>query len=473
MSYVSGKMPDFKQAVFSIWFRVPQESIDKAHEQYVAAVNSSALTIPPFVGFIPVFSFGPRTTMPGTTLESQSGGSFTVTQYLFACALGWVQQGTNTLTNSFLVTVLDPTRDRDQECSFIGVDCTDAGNPRLCINFLAGNDRPSIDFRLGTGAENSDSNEWHCGLCPCFDLGGNPYCPGYTNTGSQILCDPLETVVAPIITQDQAPFLNSYAPMFRNCIPENNNPNDSIVQQIKADVWHHVLISVDFSHNLLVTGSDFNGISGSDPVMSSAPQLHVAFDDVDIRGTKLNDNLKFQNPVSRPSFFGEPNDLMTFGAQNIAQQESNNINVPFETGGGTIFSQPVTPPMPLPTYNLAVSKIPGGPVGAPCTANYTDQILAVNVGPIQVFTGETIDTASETMRRLFLTQNGKPAGVGLAEAHFRKKPDIKFNSARDWQKGHNHGTSGEFKPTGEIDEFLPKPNLFGAQEPEVLIKPKN
>jgi hypothetical protein len=54
MSYLSVEnLDEFKQAVISLWFKVPQKAIDKAKENY-----SDADPAPPLNGIVPLVVFG-------------------------------------------------------------------------------------------------------------------------------------------------------------------------------------------------------------------------------------------------------------------------------------------------------------------------------------------------------------------------------------------------------------------------------
>jgi hypothetical protein len=132
----------------------------------------------------------------------------------------------------------------------------------------------------------------------------------------------------------------------------------------------------------------------------------------------------------------------------------------YETGLGTPTYQ--LDPQPLPTSEVQMAF--------PAATEFSDYIRRVQMGPFQIFLDVTANTVSREIRRLFVTDEGKPAPFSAAKEYFGKDPEIAFKRSSDWISGKNVGslrTSQDPEArgviVGEIEKYTPNPNLYGNQ----------
>jgi hypothetical protein len=85
-----------------------------------------------------------------------------------------------------------------------------------------------------------------------------------------------------------------------------------------------------------------------------------------------------------------------------------------------------------------------------------------------MFIDSTLDTSVTGNRRIFITDKGKPASMGLAADFFGKEPEVKLHGSTNWKKGRNTGSLANDPPdpgvfVGDIKTYRPNPNLNGKQ----------
>lgn len=186
---------------------------------------------------------------------------------------------------------------------------------------------------------------------------------------------------------------------------------------VTPDLWHHVLISLDFSGGCNVTQAP-----STDPVFNTVCPFFWAYDDVNYNGQYLY-----------------PNSPQCFGGGGNA----NGIVSNYTIGGGS----------------FAAGNIPSSPLGIPAKSGDVSFVYNVEMAEFQLFTGVTLDTSDSTNRRAFVTAGGIPADPALASTLLGKDPDILLHGTRKWKAGTNSGTAGNFSTAGSISLFTPGPDL--------------
>jgi hypothetical protein len=283
---------------------------------------------------------------------------------------------------------------------------------------------------------------------------------------------------------------------------------------ITPDSWHHLLLSFDLSEPISTSGPTVDVIEGQQywnnvsQGAESYAKMWYAIDDVDYRGrsTEIGDDghtLHHMGPYSvdyvvpegaAPGGTGDPNGILTPTGWLVARNGSRS----------TTFGNQQ---LPRPVYNFAaVLPVEDAEFGIPATARYVDAIALVEMAEFQMWAGVTLDTGIEANRRAFLDYerdvNGTPikgkdgnftllpvdpvgqaptedAPAGKpapAEELLRKKPEILLHGSNKWISGENTGTtgldystdpptvkpSGQFQPTGGINAYTPDPSLSSS-----------
>ncbi len=410
---------DFKKAIISFWFRVPQDTIDKvnkAAKDYFAAANAASdaggfLPPPPFNGVIPLVVFGKQETNKSFTAHFVPGGTTNHTQHTFVlgAVCDWIITGTSTSEWSLFQYYQDGKFDYTVDPSYIGVDCkptlddngdpTDEYIPRLSIN-LQMPDQASYtgsSWMNDVSADISDTNTW-------LGLGNSDFICTAPPVGT-VLSEATDFVTvesaASIIYGSrpenfrtiaehpvQAPFSGSFR--FDDFLKGG--------QKVEPDTWHHVLISFDLSKKCLITGSI--GEAGSSPPdgggsVKSAPYLGVAFDDNNLTKTDLTQYW----PAN-----GGPNDFLTVQGYSIYRDfvaisdPSTTVSLGEKTTSGTFGVE-------VATYDYAPSQIKSYAFGIPATSTFVDNIYAVEMAEFLMFTDfeGDFDTSVGENRSLFIT----------------------------------------------------------------------
>lgn len=167
---------------------------------------------------------------------------------------------------------------------------------------------------------------------------------------------------------------------------------------VTTDVWHHILVSFDFSSN---------------------PGLYYcAFDDVNKTGAALWPAVEN-------------------GSANVVNAADYSASSGSGFSGGALDTE-------------------GLPIAIPTSSGNSDWVYNLRMADIQVFTGVSIDTGVEANRRAFVTLDGRPANPSLAASLLGKQPEILLRGS-DWLIGRNTGTAGNFTKTGTLNPFDPGP----------------
>jgi hypothetical protein len=234
---------------------------------------------------------------------------------------------------------------------------------------------------------------------------------------------------------------------------------------ISADVWHHALISVDFSSSMDSHGWGWDEDVSEDinDHFASVAHLYMALDDVNMVGTDLTGDTIFG--------YDDQNAVVSSDCSSVA----NSIQsvAPFEPG------VPPHPDGPIPSYSGTLT-VPDGSMGLPGNTEFVDDIYRVELAEFQMWTGVMLNTGSAANRRAFVDADGLPVAPdgteddprAPAEKLLGKKPDIILHGSSNWIAGLNTGASGvdadgnqiplgQFEPTGGIEAFTPDPSLHG------------
>jgi hypothetical protein len=233
--------------------------------------------------------------------------------------------------------------------------------------------------------------------------------------------------------------------------------------QISIDVWHHLLVSFDFSTSVdVVALANYKGDNVERDAIKSACKFWYAFDDENKDGKdNMGDSWAFHGP----------NDVVPITAVRAAfgfvpqSPPLNSTGKPAVTG--ELFNA---------EYHWVASKIPinGGPVGLPASAEYVDTIYHVEMGEFQFFADFVIDTSDINKRRAFVDASGRPVDPADTEKMLGRKPDILLHGTGNWQEGSNTGSTGimkndkgedivnkagQFQHIGLIEKYTPDPKL--------------
>jgi hypothetical protein len=242
---------------------------------------------------------------------------------------------------------------------------------------------------------------------------------------------------------------------------------------IESDEWHHLLLSFDLSSACVTEGPPLGGSRHATTAEGTTGwcRLWYAIDDVNYNGA---DNLK-PWPVDGGS---DQNAILSNSAWNVANSQTLYIyNLPQAPATCTYN------PVPLPTSGVAL--------GLPASADYVGNVHHVEMAEFQMFIGVTLDPAVEANRRIFIGPAGKDSlppsgpnspstssGSGLlypidpkvAKTFFGKRPELMLHGSSNWIAGKNTGSlgtdiegkmiaSGQFMPTGPIKRYKPDPTI--------------
>jgi hypothetical protein len=276
-------------------------------------------------------------------------------------------------------------------------------------------------------------------------------------------------------------------PMFTTLVDTSyaltGQPEFFLVQssiRITPNHWHHLLLSFDLDNACVTHGPpvgvfDATTTDGTD----SACHLWYAIDDVN-----YND----------ATYDLAPFDVGGSDLNAILTQNGNRVAT-------SLTGFPFNCTVPPATYSFGPSVIPahGAALGVPASEDYVDSIYPVEMAEMQVFAGVSLDTSIETNRRAFITKDGTPADplkkpnppppVPLPpgwvpplkgpQELLGKNADILLHGSGNWINGTNTGKviklneigkpsavpAEKFAPTGSIVAYSPDPSLHGAQSP--------
>lgn len=457
----------FKKAVFSFWFRVPQESIDAAKAAYVgqsvvpggAFSNFSAPV--PFDGIIPLVTFGDAPASYMFWWSPPNNAAYTRNLLLMGAGGGVYCSTTNTLTESTGVPysyhiegdayVASP--------SYIGLDCTsNDGGPYLAINLQMSDFATASEVVIETTGVSVDPvmNELS-GFSYVFDADGN-LCPMVTtkfspSSGSNqyVFNDPFH--VSYLLSDNTSLWLNSQPEVFRGVLS---------AVDITPDRWHHVVVSIDLSGSISAQGN-FNGSGQS---ISSDCKIWIALDDVNYSGSDFS---------AHSDLLADPNAIITQRAIDT-YYTNNGTATGFDGAAGEWHWEIDTysgGASGSGTYSYSPTGLSVGSLGIPATDGFSDHIWRCEMAEFQLYTGVTMDTSVVENRRAFITDTGKPFGfipipiieaptapAAAAAAILGKQPDILLHGSTYWIAGINFGTSNDkFNATGTVQAYAPSPDL--------------
>lgn len=469
-----------KKGVFSLFFRIPQESLQKAADSYAPSHFSGAEVGPipqrAFNGVIPLFTFGPQGkahALTSGTDHSTSIGSTTEYRYTVSSLTGEAS-----LEDGFpRTTTVHPgqTWGSDGEIStnpsMIGIDC------RL------GADRARLFINLETGQYGSIAGV------------GQTQNTGYSESGPNITVDNQGAYVGDPAQPDHDETITMVDKSFETFGPTAAITNianywdlgESIFGPdgegglyyfdmdagiiVRADVWHHVLISFDISngdHGVFNPAGYINTFNINAGVTSAA-HLWTAFNDVNYTEKDLS--------IYWPTGSSDPNAVISSGAYRAATFGQNpSDDFPENTNPSTSPRRLVNSPgqygtvshdvtgwqsthYTLPAIGVAIKDIP---LGLPADDRFVDNIYHVEMAEFRFFTDVTLETAEVSNRRAFVTKDGKPnMKYKDAEDLLGKKADYAFtNSSAHWKNGEDQGVNKlAFDHVGDIKTYHPNPKI--------------
>lgn len=497
-------VPDFTKAVISLWFRVPQASIDKCLAAYIppgpgkTIINGVPGTIyqqvpdgavgsnvgqtsdaPPFLqplnGVIPLVTFGEI--IDGAYLTKNTGvnvpSGVTSEVWLVVSPCNFSLLSSSTVDQFEQTTTTDQTYTRDP--SYIGIDCSQ-DTPVLRVNLqtadfpemsnifagvMPGNFNSGL-IKVAEGVTTDPGGGLCSGLIPLFLLppdpdAGQPVNPGFADA-------PFNSTTT---YSDNADF-------YKNAYPEVFGGSSPTIT-ITPDQWHCLILSFDLTGEVNATGT----VSGDDApaTMSSSCKMWVALDDVNYTD--------FDLPTANWSIFGGdgpppapidgagPNDIFTIRAIETYGFFVSPANESFDDveRNGQWGHTTITGAGNPATYSFSPSGLPCNkqPIGIPASADFVDNIYKVEMAEFQMFTGVTLDTGVEANRRAFIApdKNGRllpvnPFAVGslsdptagldptsfiappAPQKLLGQKPDIALTSSSfNWIGGVNTGTAAK------------------------------
>jgi len=233
--------------------------------------------------------------------------------------------------------------------------------------------------------------------------------------------------------------------------------------QVSVDQWHHLLVSFDFSTSVdVVALANYTGDNPQGDAIKTVCKFWYAFDDHNKTG---------QNNMGDSWAYHGPNDVVPVTALQAAYDYVPQ-SPPISSTGKPL----VTGELYDPEYHWTASPLPmnGGPMGFPASADYVDTIYHCEQGEFQFFAGLALDTGVQKNRRAFVDDKGKPVDPADTEKLLGKRPDILLHTTANWQAGTNTGAigllrltegaeaiipSGQFTPKGRIDRYTPDPEL--------------
>lgn len=182
---------------------------------------------------------------------------------------------------------------------------------------------------------------------------------------------------------------------------------------VTPNVWHHILISFDFSG-----GCSSSGVG----VFNTCP-FYWAFDGVNKSGNFLW--------PGTPSAYGQP-----------AQQ-------------GIVSEWCRVPPR---SFAAGAITTHDKPFAFPTEADRSSHIYGLVMARGQVFTNVPVLDLSDVQNiRAFVTSNRRPAHPDLARELLGKAPEIEFRRGQDWVDGINSGSAGNFLKTGTVRTYADGP----------------
>jgi hypothetical protein len=492
MSYLvlPGGIPNFSKAVISLWFRVPQASIDAIADEAAAFEEASR---PRLLGIVPLLVFGEM--FEGYSTESRIAGQegYVKSLYSFDGLSGDYTHIGNETHEYVIGPDLVATTTRLENPSYIGVFCNKDSDTGIIT--------ASLQVRLQ--AKEIGSGQWVAAM-PRLTISSHSQLLLATNTGfgepaqDTAYAYFLGTCLTGGVVPDGTKFeTQSYFDQTE--VWAGQQGPDAIVAgdpfnspiTIEPDKWHHLLLSFDVSQSTAATGGTVFDVypCGPDPdrtlnlisAIASPCKMWIALDDQNYTDEYLAD------PRASPD-----RESIGLGANDVASY--NNLYTTFVVNGGTtsrtwevsgLVADRNWPVAGMPIYTYAGEDLPvqGHEFGIPGTTSLVDRIRRVEMAELQMWTDVTLDTGNVLNRRAFVDADGLPVDPtkgtdddprAPAERLLGKKPEILLHGNEHWQKGYNTGTlgieidvagnvtkkpSGQFQPISGIEKYKPEPAL--------------
>ena len=445
MSYLQGAgLPNFSRATISLWFRVPQESVD-------AAKNDPGYDPETMISgaLIPLLTFGDVTEGFNTSSgEGTYSGSLTWhTGHLKldennaeVFVEDYPEYSSSDINYSGVITgFAGPVR---LPPSMIAIDCS-GDAPRVYVNLQMPNraNRTGLYADLSTGTSSTDV---YVVTSTIAQRGADPP-PDYMRRQDWIA-----------IGADKADFVLSGKP--EAFYGQSNVP-------IAPDVWHHLLLSFD------VSGEVGNGESDC--------RMWMALDDVDCVRDALpaftdvahGTNTIFAQGGVYPDSPAPPPQPHPSGWYSAGETEDDPPKLTYMWIDTTITGE-----FQPSTYRFSPQPLVGSPLYLPAPGTATRK---VQMAELQIFTGVTLDTSVEKNRRAFINAKGQPVDEAYGVAKYRgiygpktpnvtpaapikllgRRPDVAIvRSARNWMNGFDFNKTS-FRPHGKIRPVKPDPVL--------------
>jgi hypothetical protein len=492
---------DSKKLVFSLWFRIPAESLEATQAEW-AAWDGNWETRKPLTGILPLVVFGPPAKQKMTDFVPKTIGQFegfanvNWTDGFGApdCInSGWVVSHETGPQPFQISTWIENEETRPLDPSYIGIDVT-GPYPALSVNIVM----PDTDVPYVSGLWSQQESFSISGVVPSFAGGG--ICPGAPDTfvgafGLQmrvVTNSPISSVLSQTnIFSGQSVLIPTRPEMFRT-LPSARVGDSAGVgffndiadggfggQRVTPDHWHHLLLSIDLSNGVSTKGAQVTETRNLDPMTGltsgttsgegatipgqgsrtqSACKMWISFDDVNLTGENLS--------AYYPHGYGDPNGVVTVTGLFTATDTTFNVSDHVYDINGT--DNRTYQIWEAPTYTYVPSAIPFGssPIGIPTQAEQTDAFKVVEMADLQIFVNKTLNTSSVSARRAFISNDGKPVSPKKAE-DLLGKPVILLHGSGNWIKGKNTGSDDTpIHPSGEIVRYSPPPSLHGDQSPK-------
>ena len=386
MSYLSSDvgLPNFTKAVISLWFRVPQASVDAAKKSMgydpETMIGGAVIPLLTFGNITEGFSSGGAPAINSGSLTIHTGrlvsGAF-VEDYPTTS-----QTGVNSTMEGaeFYAPVRLPP-------SAITVDCS-GDAPCIFVNLQTPNraHRTGMFAYLSNGTSSSDVY-------------------AVTSVTSSPPTDPPPDFMR---RKDWITIGGDITDFVLSGSPEMFYGRSNVL--VTADVWHHLLLSFDLS------GAIGNGVSDC--------QMWMALDDVNY----VRDGL----PALTDGGHG-PNTIFAQGGVYGGVYPDRPPMLPqshpsgwYEAGGVpgsdppirtyTWIDTTITGSFEPSTYRFKPEPLVGSPINVPAPGSAVRQ---VQMAELQIFTGVTLDTGVEKNRRAFINSKGQPVDEAYGVAKYR------------------------------------------------------
>jgi hypothetical protein len=412
MSYLKlpNGIPDFSKAVFSLWFRVPRESVIAASEHSLPTDDEN---FPMMQKILPLLTYG--------SIQTNANYQFIIdpdiigpypgegTPPTLAQPVGW---------EAHTPYEVDPC--------LIGLHCYSDGTFDMVFNIQTG-DHGSYD-----------SLQW---FATSLD---------YVAGAQDQMLTPGTGFVGQAFGPDTGYGLKSTIADGTYGIQDAQNENFNVITDIslEPDTWHHVLLSFDVSGDLTIG-----------PKPSSDCRLWYAIDDVDYRGWEnlgpfraeddgLGENTIVTQQVDHQSYFDDSKQPLFFN--NYVPLPSGNYSPGLIPASGEELGLPAASHYVDAIFRVEMAE------------------LQIFTG-VTLDTGDASNRAAFVKDGKPVDPTGTAASAILG-----KKPDVLLHGNTNWQDGDNTGTlgvtiaddgtmtklpGGQFTPVAGIEKFKPEPAL--------------